>query len=194
MELSDEELVELTQQGSRAAFASLIDRHKTAVYNMAFRVVGKQEDAEEVAQDAFVRAFRALGSFRQDAKFSTWLYRITMNAALTKARKGRLDVVSIDASLDEDEDTAPLQIADTMDNPEEHFSRKDFQDRVRALISALPPKYSAVLTMYHMQDLSYEEISESLELPIGTVKAHLFRARNALKKLAIGAFDPEELQ
>ncbi len=194
MELSDEELVKLTQQGSRAAYASLIDRHKTTVYNMAFRVVGKQEDAEEIAQDAFVRAFRALASFRQDAKFSTWLYRITMNVALTKARKSRVDVVSIDASLDEDEDTAPLQIADTMDNPEEQFSRKDFQDRVRALISALPPKYSAVLTMYHMQDLSYEEISESLELPIGTVKAHLFRARNALKKLAIGAFDPEELQ
>jgi RNA polymerase sigma-70 factor (ECF subfamily) len=194
MELSDEELVELAQEGSRAAFASLIDRHKAAVFGMALRVIGNREDAEEAAQDTFIRAFRALDNFRRDAKFSTWLYRIAMNVCLTKARQSRLDVTSIDESMEEEDDSAPLQIADRAEDPEQVVERTDFQERVRSLIASLPPKYSAVLTMYHMHDLSYEEISEALDLPIGTVKAHLFRARNALKKLALSAFEPHELR
>ena len=190
MDLSDEELVELAQQGSRPAFASIIDRHKTSVFNLALRIVGNREDAEEAAQDAFVRAFRALDNFRRDAKFSTWLYRIAANVSLTKARQSRLDVTSIDATMD-DEDSAPLQIPDRALKPDEHIEQSEFQERVRSMIAELPPKYSAVITMYHIQSLSYEEMAESLELPIGTVKAHLFRARNALKKLALNVMEPE---
>ena len=193
MDLSDEELVELAQEGSRPAFASLIERHKAAVFSMALRIVGNREDAEEAAQDTFVRAFRALERFRRDAKFSTWLYRIAMNVCLTKARQSRLDVTSIDASMDEDDDSVPLQIPDQGDNPDQLVERSEFRERIRALIASLPPRYSAVLTLYHIQNLSYEEISQTLDLPIGTVKAHLFRARNALKKLALTAFEPQEL-
>ena len=101
---------------------------------------------------------------------------------------------SIDASMEDEEDSAPLQIPDHGDNPDRLVERSEFKDRARDLIASLPPKYSAVLTLYHIQDLSYEEISQSLDLPIGTVKAHLFRARNALKKLAISAFEPQELR
>ncbi len=194
MDLSDEELVELAQEGSRPAFASLIERHKGTIFGMALRVVGNREDAEEAAQDAFVRAFRALSKFRRDAKFGTWLYRIAMNVCLTKARQSRLDVTSIDASMEDNDDSAPLQIQDHSGNPDSLVEKSEFKDRVRDLISSLPPKYSAVLTMYHMQDLSYEEMSQTLDLPIGTVKAHLFRARGALKKLAVAAFEPQELQ
>ena len=189
MDLSDEELVELAQQGSRPAFASIIDRHKTSVFNMALRIVGNREDAEEAAQDAFVRAFRALNNFRQDAKFSTWLYRIAVNVSLTKARQSRLDVTSIDATTDE-EDNTPLQIPDRALKPDEEYEQSVYQKRVHAMIADLPPKYSAVIMMYHIQSLSYEEISEALDLPIGTVKAHLFRARNALKKLAMNTTGP----
>jgi RNA polymerase sigma-70 factor (ECF subfamily) len=194
MDLSDEELIELAQEGSRSAFASIIERHTAAVFRMALRVVGNREDAEEASQDAFVRAFRALDKFRRDAKFSTWLYRITMNVCLTKARQSRPDVTSIDASMDDEDDSAPLQIPDQGDNPDQLVERSEFQQRVRDLIASLPPKSSAVLTLYHIQNLSYEEISEALELPIGTVKAHLFRARNALKKTALTAFEPQELK
>lgn len=193
MDLSDEELVGLAQEGSRAAFASLVERHKAAVFSMACRVIGNREDAEEAAQDAFVRAFRALDRFRGDSRFSTWLYRIAMNVCLTKARQSRLDVASIDASMDGEEDSAPLQIPDQNDTPDERVERSEFKERVRRLIASLPPKYSAVLTLYHIQDLSYEEISQTLDLPIGTVKAHLFRARNALKRLALSSLEPQEL-
>ncbi len=190
MDLSDEELVELAQQGSRPAFASIIDRHRASVFNMALRIVGNREDAEEAAQDAFIRAFRALASFRQDAKFSTWLYRIAVNVSLTKARQSQLDVTSIDATMD-DEDSAPLQIPDRALKPDEHIEQSQFQEQVRTMIAELPPKYSAVITMYHIQSLSYDEIAETLDLPIGTVKAHLFRARNALKKLVMNVMEPD---
>lgn len=193
MDLSDEELVELSQQGSRPAFATLVERHKTAVFSMAHRIIGNREDAEEAAQDTFIRAYRALDQFRRDSKFSTWLYRIAMNVCLTKMRQTRLDVTSIDASMDEEEST-PLQLPDPGENPDRLVERTEFQERVRALIASLSPKYSAVLMLYHIHELSYEEISETLDLPIGTVKAHLFRARDALKRLALNAFKPQELQ
>lgn len=194
MDLSDEELVELSQQGSRSAFATLVERHKTAVFSMAHRIIGNREDAEEAAQDAFIRTYRALDQFRRDSKFSTWLYRIAMNVCLTKARQMRLDVTSIDASTDEEEENIPLQLPDRGESPDRLIERNEFQERVRALISSLSPKYSAVLMLYHIHELSYEEISANLDLPIGTVKAHLFRAREALKRLALKTFEPQELQ
>ncbi len=193
MDLSDEELVDLAQEGSLPAFASLIERHKAAVFSMALRVIGNREDAEEAAQDAFVRAFRALDTFRRDAKFSTWLYRIAMNVCLTKARQSRLEVISIEDSM-EDDGSTPLQIPDQADRPDQIVERTEFNDRVRELIAALPPNYSAVLTLYHIQDLSYEEISQTLDLPLGTVKAQLFRARDALKKLAVTEFLSQNLK
>jgi RNA polymerase sigma-70 factor (ECF subfamily) len=193
MDLSDEELVSLVQQGSRSAFATLVDRHKTTIFSMALRVTGNREDAEEAAQDAFVRVFRSIDRFRGDSKFSTWLYRIAMNVCLTKARQSRPEVSSIDESMEEDSEGAPLQIPDRADNPEVMIERDEFRERVRQLVAQLPPKYSAVLVMYHMQNFSYEEISSALDLPIGTVKAHLFRARNALKKLALSNLEPQEM-
>jgi len=193
MDLSDEELVDLAQEGSLPAFASLIERHKAAVFSMALRVIGNREDAEEAAQDAFVRAFRALDTFRRDAKFCTWLYRISMNVCLTKARQSRLEVISIEDSM-EDDGSTPLQIPDQADRPDQIVERTEFNDRVRELIAALPPNYSAVLTLYHIQDLSYEEISQTLDLPLGTVKAQLFRARDALKKLAVTEFLSQNLK
>ncbi|MBI4552359.1 MAG: sigma-70 family RNA polymerase sigma factor [Candidatus Latescibacteria bacterium] len=194
MDLSDEELVELSQQGSRSAFATLVERHKTAVFSMACRIIGKREDAEEAAQDAFIRAYRALDQFRRDSKFSTWLYRIAMNVCLTKAKQTRFDATSIEASMEEDEESVPLQLPDRGESPDRLVERNEFRERVHALIASLSPKYSAVLMLYHIQDCSYEEISEILNLPIGTVKAHLFRAREALKRRALEALEPQELQ
>ncbi len=176
MDLSDEELVELAQQGSRPAFASIINRHRASVFNMALRIVGNREDAEEAAQDAFIRAFRALASFRQEAKFSTWLYRIAVNVSLTKARQSRLDVTSIDATMD-DEDSAPLQIPDRALKPDEHIEQSQFQEQVRTMIAGLPPKYSAVITMYHIQSLSYDEIADICGLTKSHVGVILKRAK-----------------
>ena len=184
MDLSDEELVARARDGDRSAFARLVDRHSISVFNLTLRIVGNREDAEEAAQDAFVRAYRNLGRFRGDARFSTWLYRIAVNVSLSSARRSRRDLSTTSLSGSEDEEEGlPLQLPDPSANPAERFEQGEFREQVRNMVAALPPIYSAVISMYHIQSLTYDEIAESLELPIGTVKARLFRARAALRKL-----------
>ena len=194
MDLSDEELVARARKGDRPAFAHLVDRHRVSVFNLTLRILGNREDAEEAAQDAFVRAFRSLDRFRGDARFATWLYRIAVNVSLSSARRSRRDLSTISLSEPEDdEDGLPMQIPDTSANPAERFEQAEFREQVRNLVSALPPIYSAVISMYHIQSLSYDEISEALELPIGTVKARLFRARAALRNLVGRSMEPDSL-
>lgn len=194
MDLSDEELVARARKGDRPAFAHLVDRHRVSVFNLTLRIVGNREDAEEAAQDVFVRAYRSLDRFRGDARFATWLYRIAVNVSLSSARRSRRDLSTTSLSEPEDDDDGlPFQIPDTSANPAERFEQAEFREQVRNLVSALPPIYSAVIAMYHIQSLSYDEISEALELPIGTVKARLFRARAALRTLAGRSMEPDSL-
>ena len=194
MDLSDEELVARVRDGDRTAFARLVDRHSVSVFNLTLRIVGNREDAEEAAQDVFVRAFRNLDRFRGDSRFSTWLYRIAVNVSLSSVRRSRRDLSTTSLSEPEDEeDGLPFQVPDPSANPAERFEQDEFRDRVRNLVAALPPIYSAVISMYHMQSLSYDEIAEALELPIGTVKARLFRARVALRKLIYRSIEPDTL-
>ncbi len=190
MDVSDEELVAQARNGDRPAFASLVNRHKVSVYNLALRIVGNREDAEEAAQDVFLRAFKSLDRFRGDARFVTWLYRIAVNVSLSSVRRSRRGLSTYSLSED-DEDGLPMQIPDTSANPADLFEQSEFRERVRKLVAELPPIYSAVISMYHMQSLSYDEIAEALELPIGTVKARLFRARAALRNLIYRTADPE---
>ncbi len=194
MDLSDEELVARARKGDRPAFAQLVDRHRVSVFNLTLRIVGNREDAEEAAQDVFVRAFRSLDRFRGDARFATWLYRIAVNVSLSSARRSRRDLSTSSLSEPEDDDDGlPMQIPDTSANPAERFEQAEYREQVRNLVSALPPIYSAVISMYHIQSLSYDEISEALELPIGTVKARLFRARAALRNLVSRSMEPDSL-
>ncbi len=194
MDLSDEELVARARKGDRSAFAHLVDRHRVSVFNLTLRIVGNREDAEEAAQDVFVRAYRSLDRFRGDARFATWLYRIAVNVSLSSARRSRRDLSTSSLSEPEDDDDGlPMQIPDTSANPAERFEQAEFREQVRNLVSALPPIYSAVISMYHIQSLSYDEIAEALELPIGTVKARLFRARAALRNLVCRSMEPDSL-
>ncbi len=194
MELSDEELVARAREGDRPAFARLVERHSVSVYNLTLRMVGNREDAEEAAQDVFVRAYRSLDRFRGDSRFSTWLYRIAVNVSLSSARRSRRDLSTTSLSEPEDdEDGLPMQLPDPSADPAEQFEQAEFRDQVRKMVAALPPIYSAVISMYHMQSLSYDEIAEALELPIGTVKARLFRARTALRKLIYRSTEPDML-
>ena len=192
MDVSDEELVALARKGDRPAFASLVNRHSGSVFNLTLRIIGNREDAEEAAQDVFVRAFKSLDRFRGDAKFVTWLYRIAVNVSLSSVRRSRRNLSTASLS-DDEEDGLPLQVPDTSANPAELFEQREFREKVRDLVAALPPIYSTVITMHHIRHLSYDEIAEALELPIGTVKARLFRARAALRNLVVRAADSGSL-
>ena len=169
--VEDQALIDATLAGRPEAFGELVARYERAVYNLAVRTLHDATEAEDAAQEAFFKAYRALKSFRPGAKFSTWIFTICYRACCDRlAKRKRL-------SGDELPDRA-----DPAAGPEALAERNDEAQRVRSAIDALPEKYRVVVTLYHLQGKQYEEIATVLNLPLGTVKTHLFRAKEQLRK------------
>ena len=173
-------LVQRIQSGDSDACAVLMDAYQNQVYHLALRTVGNPEDAADMTQEAFLRAYRAIGSFRGDSKLSVWLYRLTQNVCIDFLRsKGRRPTVSLTVENEEDE-VQELDVADDRFDPEEQYQRKALRDAVRRGLDALPEEYRAILVLREISGLSYAEIGERLQLEEGTVKSRLFRARKKL--------------
>lgn len=170
------ELVTRAQRGDRGAFARLVTETQDNVYNLAYRVLGQPQEAQDAAQDALVRAWRALPQFRGQSKFATWLYRITVNTCLNRRRSLRPQLQQVDA------DDALGLVADPDADPQASAVAREQAEVVWAAVEQLPEKYRLVITLFYQQELSYQEIAELLSLPLGTVKAHLNRARQALAR------------
>ena len=179
MEQNDAELVRLTLCGNGSAYNGLVQRYQRQVYNLAYRMLGNAEDAGDLVQDTFLRAYGALTSFRQDASFLTWLYKIASNLCIDQLRSRKAkSTLSLEVELEEGrEPAADFRSTD----PEEAAVRGSVQDVVQRAIGNLPEKYRAVVVMRHLNDMSVDEIARVLELPTGTVKTHLFRAREMLR-------------
>lgn len=181
-EQDDMVLVAACQAGDQDAFALLVQRHQRRVFNLVFRMLQQYEEANEVTQDAFLAAWQGLSSFRGNARFSTWLYRIAYNCSLKQ-----LELRKRDKALQ-------LVMQAEHENDEERVSNeietRDRQAVVREQLSLLPAKYRIVLVLRHLQEMTYEEMAEILTMPIGTIKTHLFRARNLLKE-RLEAFEQE---
>ena len=170
--VDDQTLVAETLAGHGEAFGTLVERYDRAVYHLAYRTVRDAEEARDVAQEAFFKAFRSLKTFRPDAKFSTWIFSITYHACCDRlARRKRY-------SNEELPDRADPGIG-----PEQEAIAGEEARRLRAAIARLPEKYRSVITLYHLQGRQYEEIAQVLEIPIGTVKTHLFRAKEQLRRM-----------
>jgi RNA polymerase sigma-70 factor (ECF subfamily) len=180
--LTDTELVERCRHKDSEAFSVLVDRHKRMVFSCAYRMVGDEQEAEDIAQDVFMRVYQALPRFRGESKFSTWLYKIVSNVCLNRLRKVNPETVSIEAN-EEEQKFSPLRLADADNTPEANFEWKRFRNRIREMVSALPPQYCAVVTLRHLQGMAYDEIASALDLPLGTVKTHLFRAKERMREL-----------
>lgn len=164
---SDEALISRFRDGDRAAFAELMRRYEDRVYSVACRMLGRGEDARDVTQDAFMSAFRNLERFRGDARFSTWLHRIAVNACYDHMRK-RTPLLTDDGSLPEP-DAAP-----------DHAERAATAVDVERALLGVPVEFRAVLVLHDVQDLSLEDVADVLSLPLGTVKSRLHRGRVAL--------------
>lgn len=174
---TDLELIEAVLGGDTKKYAILVKRHQKLVFSLALRFVKKREDAEEVAQDCFVKAYKALGTFKKTAKFSTWLYTITYTTAMTFLRKQRLDTHSIDGEEEY------IQIA----NPDGSFDsnlieRKNISILLEESIQTLLPDDAAILTLFYKAEQSLEEIGATLGMHANTVKVKLHRARKRLKE------------
>lgn len=182
MELrSDAYYIEQVLQGNRQAYATLVDKHKHMVFTVALRIVRNREDAEEIAQDAFVKAFQSLATFKQESKFSTWLYRIAYNASISKTRKKK--VVTAPIETDVVENYTLDEIFENLDRLEEHEQRTI----IKKLFEALNPDESTLVTLYYYQDVQTEDIAGITGLSQSNVKVKLHRIRqkmhNELQKL-----------
>ena len=172
LEESDEWWVQRTLEEPHA-FEALVHRYQTRLYNLAYRLTGDREEAEDLTQEALVRAYSALPTFRKGERFSPWVYKILVNLCISFLRRKKPQV-----PLDVD---APIM--DRSLTPEQALDKKEIQDTVQKAIMSLPAQYRAAILLRHQQDLSYAEIAQALGLPIGTVKTHLFRAREMLHRL-----------
>jgi RNA polymerase sigma-70 factor (ECF subfamily) len=176
-EQDDSALVLASQAGDQDAFALLVQRHQRRVFNLVFRMLQQYEEANEVTQEAFFAAWQGLAGFRGNALFSTWLYRIAYNCALKQIEQRKRDNalhVAIQAEQ--------LDRVNSDEKVGAQLEARDRQKFVQEHLSTLPAKYRIVLILRHLQDMTYEEMAEILTLPIGTIKTHLFRARNLLKE------------
>jgi RNA polymerase sigma-70 factor (ECF subfamily) len=175
---NERELIALAKRGDVRAFEALIAAHRERVFQFALGCVKNPSEAEDLAQEALIKAFRGLASFREDASFSTWLFRIVKNAFLddVKSRAGK-----------EQAQTAPLDdvpdLPSGADTPERDALRRASADAVQAALAELPPDFRMVVTLFDVQGFSYDEISEVLAIPVGTVKSRLSRGREALRGL-----------
>jgi RNA polymerase sigma-70 factor, ECF subfamily len=174
-EPSDGDLVAMTLEGNPQAFASLVERYDRAVYHLAYRTLRDVEEARDATQEAFFKAFRSLRTFRPEAKFSTWIFAITYHACCDRLNRQKRYASD---ELPDRADPAP--------GPELRVIELDEAARLRAAINALPEKYRVVVTLFHLQGKHYEEIAGVLGLPMGTVKTHLFRAKEQLRRLLSG--------
>ena len=183
--MTEQELVARARAGDHAAFEQLIRDNQSRIYNLTLRMVGDPEDALDLSQEAFLNAWKGLPSFKGDSSFSTWLYRLASNACLDflRSKKRRQDTIGSAFSLDDE--TAPPPPADHALKPEEHLERKERRAALHRSLARLPDHHRQVLVMRELSGLSYQEISDVLELDLGTVKSRLTRARTALKKLLL---------
>lgn len=178
----EEELrtVESVLGGDVNAFETLVLSYEKNVYNLALRMVKNPEDASDMAQEAFIRAYNSLASFRGESKFSVWLYRIVSNVCLDFLRsRTRHPTVSLSVENDEGEETE-LDIPDESQSPEALLERRLTRDSVRRGLDALSEEYRQILLLREIQGLSYDEIAETLSMELGTVKSRIFRARKKL--------------
>ena len=175
-QVEDNELVKRVCMGETQLFRLLIERHQQHIFNLCYRMLRQFEEADDATQGTFLKAYRSLKQFRGDARLKTWLCQIARNECLNRLRHENM--ASLDQQLTTD---YSFQIADSTPSPLELIEQRETRSIVHEAINKLPHQYRLVITLFHLNGLSYEEISQVMEIPMGTVKTHIFRARELLK-------------
>jgi RNA polymerase sigma factor (sigma-70 family) len=183
--LKDFKLIDkATLEGDQAAFAELLSRYKKPVYHMVLKMVRNVDDAEDLTIEAFSKAFKNLARFKKDYTFSTWLFRIATNNAIDFIRKKKLNTFSLNTSFSDDNgDSVNIDVEDSELTPDEAAINTQKIELVRMFVTKLPPKYQRLVKLRYFDELSYEEIAQTIEAPLGTVKAQLHRARELMYEL-----------
>ena len=178
--MTEKELVLAAQKGKESAFEELVRAHEKKVYHLALRMCGNQEDAFEIAQEAFLSAWRGLRFFRGESSFSTWLYRLTSNAAIDYMRREKRQSTMSAVSLDDEE--VFTEPTDPAPSPHQLAEEGELRQALSRALLTLSPEHRQILLLRELQGMSYEEIADALELDLGTVKSRIARARGKLRK------------
>jgi len=176
----DFSLVRQAQKGDQHAYADLLKRYWDSIYYMLLKMVHNKDDAEDLTIEAFGKAFKNLENYQPEFAFSTWLFKIANNNAIDFIRRQRSKTISIDSQGPFPDEDNPLQLQSDTPDPEEQLIQSQKATLLRTVVSQLKPRYCRLVELRYYQEYSYEEIAEALDLPIGTVKAQLFRAKELL--------------
>jgi len=174
--------VDAALAGDQQAYERLVDKYQRALYFHILKMVRNRDVVDDLVQEAFMKAFDCLGSYNKQYAFSTWIYRIATNHSIDYLRKKKLSTLSIDEPVQGKDGEMNMELPDETTQTDMEIIRKQRRTMVREAVESLPEKYRVVVRMRHMEEKSYEEIAEELELPLGTVKAHIFRARELLNR------------
>ena len=184
--LSDQEIVLLARAGRETAYRELIRRYERPIFALIFRMVRDRELAEDLSQETFIKALNAIESYRPEFKFSSWIFKIANNAAIDHLRRRELDTLSLDGSphaeTPEAMQATALQIGARQESPLDTVEAKELGGAIEVAIGRLRPEYRSCILLRHVEGRAYEEIAEMLDLPLGTVKTYIHRARNELRQ------------
>ncbi len=184
---TDQEIVVLARQGREAAYRELIRRYERPVFSLIYRMVRDRELAEDLAQETFIKALNAIESYRPEFKFSSWIFKIANNAAIDHLRRRELNTLSLEgsphAATPDAVEATSLQLSDRGETPLEEMEAREIGTAIEQAIAQLRPEYRACILLRHVEGRPYEEIAQILELPLGTVKTYIHRARNELRDL-----------
>jgi RNA polymerase sigma-70 factor, ECF subfamily len=184
--LPDAEVVVLAQQGREPAFRELIRRYERPVFSLIYRMVRDNTVAEDLAQDTFIKVLNHLDKYRPEFKFSSWLFKIANNVAIDHLRKRQLDTVSMDGSphamTAAEADASSFELADQAESPLDELASRELGAIIEQAIGSLRPEYRNCIMLRHVEGRSYEEIAATLDLPLGTVKTYIHRARHQLRE------------
>ncbi len=183
----DREIVAWAQEGYEPAFGELIRRYERPVFSLVYRMVRDRELAEDLTQDTFIKVLNHIDSYRPEHKFSSWIFKIANNAAIDHLRRRELDTLSLDGAPDavtqQRRDATALQIGDRAESPLDELEARELGSQIEEAIARLRPEYRACIILRHVEGRPYEEIAAVLDLPLGTVKTYIHRARGELRSL-----------
>ncbi|HCD52160.1 MAG TPA: RNA polymerase subunit sigma-24 [Balneolaceae bacterium] len=187
--IQDDGLVAAALRGNEASYKKLVDKYDRPIFFHIRKMIKEKEMVEDLVQEVFMKAFKNLDSYSNEYAFSTWLYRIATNHTIDYLRKKKLQTFSINDPVKTKDGEMEVQLPDTSFSTDAPVMKQERKEIVQNAIANLPEKYRKVIQMRHMEELSYDEIAEALDLPLGTVKAHIFRARELLYKALIDKKD-----
>ncbi len=178
----DIQLISAAIKGDQAAYKALMKKYRDSIFNLIYRIIRDREQVEDLTQETFVKAFGSLRNFNREYAFSTWLYKIATNSSIDYIRKKKLPTMSIDKPISHEDSDYSFEIPDSTYEPDKFIIQRQKVKIIAEAIDRLPPKYKQVIILRHTEERDYSEIAKILKIPIGTVKAHIFRARELLNK------------